>query len=99
LNRAWQRSCGRDRPSAAAFHCNLGAAQRFEHRLASDFAPDFCTDAGREGKPYPKAALLKIALKACPDIAENGSLEARQSARAEAIARAFRSERSANEVG
>ncbi|WP_246720785.1 hypothetical protein [Methylocystis sp. H4A] len=70
---------------------------------ASDFCarflrPIFCAHSGREGQPYPKAALLKIALKARAEIAEN-DLEARQSARAEAIARAFRSERWASEVG
>jgi hypothetical protein len=63
-----------------------------------DRCADFCAHAGREGQPYPKAALLEIALKACADVAENDSLEARQSARAEAIARAFRSERWSNEV-
>jgi len=67
---------------------------------ASDFfAPDFRAHAAREGKPYPKAALLEIALKACAEIAENDSPEARPSARADAIARAFRSERWASEVG
>jgi len=54
--------------------------------------------ADGEGQNYPKATLLEIALAACADIAEN-DLEARQIARAEAIARAFRSERWASEVG
>ena len=73
------------------------APERFQE-LMMVCASDFCAHEGREGKPYPKAALLEIALKACADIAEN-DLEARQSARAEAIARAFRSERWASEVG
>ncbi|KAF0133671.1 MAG: tRNA nucleotidyltransferase/poly(A) polymerase family protein [Methylocystaceae bacterium] len=73
------------------------APERFQE-LMIVCASDFCAHEGREGKPYPKAALLEIALKACADIAEN-DLEARQSARAEAIARAFRSERWASEVG
>jgi tRNA nucleotidyltransferase (CCA-adding enzyme) len=62
-------------------------------------ACDFSAHPGREGQNYPKAALLEIALKACADVAESGSAEARQSARAEAIARAFRSERWSSEVG
>lgn len=49
--------------------------------------------------PFETAmAMLEIALKASADVAENGSVEARQSTRAEAIARAFRSERWWNEV-
>ena len=55
--------------------------------------PIFAPHAGREGQPYPKAALLEIALKACAEIAENDSPEARQSARAEPIALGFRSQR------
>ena len=74
------------------------APERFRE-LMMVCASDFCAHAGREGQPYPKAALLEIALKACAEIAENNSLEARQSARAEAIARAFRSERWSSEVG
>lgn len=73
------------------------APERFQE-LMIVCASDFCAHAGREGKPYPKAALLEIALKACAEIAEYDSPEARQSARAEAIARAFRSERWSNEV-
>ena len=73
------------------------APERFQE-LMMVCASDFCAHEGREGKPYPKAALLEIALKACAEIAEN-DLEARQSARAEAIARAFRSERWSSEVG
>ena len=74
------------------------APERFRE-LMMVCACDFCAHAGREGQPYPKAALLEIALKACAEVAENDSLEARQSARAEAIARAFRSERWSSEVG
>lgn len=36
-----------------------------------------------------KAALLEIALRVCADVKENDFLKARQSARAETIARAF----------
>jgi tRNA nucleotidyltransferase (CCA-adding enzyme) len=61
-------------------------------------ANDFCAHAGREGQSYPKAPLLEIALKACADVKENGSAEARQSARAEAIAKAFRSQRWSSEL-
>ncbi len=74
------------------------APERFRE-LMMVCACDFCAHAGREGQTYPKAALLEIALNACAEIAENDSLEARQSARAEAIARAFRSERWSSEVG
>jgi tRNA nucleotidyltransferase (CCA-adding enzyme) len=79
------------------------AVSRAEDRLRQRFlrpifAPDFCAHAGGEGQPYPKAALLEIALKARADIAEDDSPEARQGAGAEAIARAFRSERWASEV-
>ncbi len=31
-------------------------------------ASDFCVHAGREALPYPNAALLEIALKACAEI-------------------------------
>ncbi|MFZ3179655.1 MAG: tRNA nucleotidyltransferase [Methylocystis silviterrae] len=73
------------------------APERFQE-LMIVCASDFCAHAGREGQAYPKAALLEIALKACADVTESDSPEARQSARAEAIARAFRSERWSNEV-
>ncbi len=62
-------------------------------------ACDYCAHEGREGQNYPKAALLEIALAACAGVTETGSVEARQSARAEAIALAFRSERWSREVG
>jgi tRNA nucleotidyltransferase (CCA-adding enzyme) len=73
------------------------APERFRE-LMMVCACDFCAHAGREGQSYPKAALLEIALKACADVTENGSAEARQSARAEAIALAFRSQRWSSEV-
>lgn len=74
------------------------APQRFRE-LMMVCASDFGAHAGREGQPYPKAALLEIALKACAEVTATGSAETRQSARAEAIARAFRSERWSSEVG
>ncbi len=74
------------------------APQRFRE-LMMVCACDFCAHEGREGQTYPKAALLEIALKACAEVAATGSPEARQTARAEAIALAFRSERWSSEVG
>ncbi|MBM3578960.1 MAG: tRNA nucleotidyltransferase [Alphaproteobacteria bacterium] len=74
------------------------APERFRE-LMLVCASDFGAHEGREGQTYPKAALLEMALKACADVAETGSTEARQSARAEAIAKAFRSERWSSEVG
>ncbi|MBM3553557.1 MAG: tRNA nucleotidyltransferase [Alphaproteobacteria bacterium] len=74
------------------------APQRFSE-LMTVCACDFCAHEGREGQNYPKAALLEIALAACAGVTETGSAEARQSARAEAIALAFRSERWSSEVG
>ena len=59
---------------------------------------DFCAYEGRSGKPYPKAELLDIAIQACAEIDETDSVEARRTARAEAIARAFRSQRWSNEA-
>lgn len=73
------------------------APERFRE-LMMVCASDFCAHAGREGQTYPKAALLEIALNACADVKENGSVEARQSARAEAIALAFRSQRWSSEL-
>jgi tRNA nucleotidyltransferase (CCA-adding enzyme) len=58
---------------------------------------DFCAYEGRSGKPYPKAELLDIAIQACAEIDETDTDE-RTSARAEAIARAFRSQRWSNEA-
>lgn len=73
------------------------APERFG-RLMTVCACDFRAYAGRSGQAYPKAALLEIALRACADIGETSSVEARQSARAEAIAQAFRSRRWSNET-
>jgi len=73
------------------------APERFRE-LMLVCACDFCAHAGREGQTYPKAALLEIALKACANVTENGSVEARQLARAEAIALAFRSQSWSSEV-
>ncbi|MFO1102672.1 MAG: tRNA nucleotidyltransferase [Methylocystis sp.] len=74
------------------------APERFRE-LMMVCACDFCAHEGREGQTYPKAALLEIALKACAEVTATGSAEARQTARAEAIALAFRSERWSSEVG
>jgi tRNA nucleotidyltransferase (CCA-adding enzyme) len=62
-------------------------------------ACDFCAHDGRSGQAYPKAALLHIALRACADLDKTDTGEEAQTARAEAIARAFRSERWSDEVG
>lgn len=70
----------------------FGAPERFA-RLMTVCACDFRAHAGRSGQVYPKAALLDIAREACAEIDETFSPEARQSARTEAIARAFRSQR------
>jgi tRNA nucleotidyltransferase (CCA-adding enzyme) len=82
-----------------AFDC----PERFE-QLMTVCACDYCAYPGRSGKTYPKAALLDIALKACARVDESGfsaniSVEdAGPSARAEAIARAFRSQRWSDEL-
>jgi tRNA nucleotidyltransferase (CCA-adding enzyme) len=68
------------------------APERFREMMMV-CASDFCAHEGREGQTYPKAALLEIALAACADVKSSDSQEARQSARAEAIALAFRSQR------
>lgn len=73
------------------------APERFR-QLMSVCTCDFCAYAGRSGQPYAKAALLEIAIQACADIEKTDSLEAARSARAEAIARAFRSERWSSEL-
>lgn len=74
------------------------APERFRE-LMLVCACDFSAHEGREDMAYPKAALLEIALKACAELAATDSPEARQTARAEAIALAFRSERWSSEVG
>jgi len=59
---------------------------------------------GRSGRDYPKAALLDTALQACANIdqtefaADPGSADAVQTARAEAIALVFRSQRWSGEA-
>ncbi|WP_374544925.1 tRNA nucleotidyltransferase [Rhodoblastus sp.] len=60
-------------------------------RIMAVCAADFRAFPGRSGKPYPKAALLDVALKACAAI--SGSDDAATEARALAIARAFHSQR------
>jgi tRNA nucleotidyltransferase (CCA-adding enzyme) len=63
--------------------------ETFAHLLAV-CACDFRAFPGRSGLPYPKAALLELALGACAAIPP-GASEAVREARAMAIARAFRS--------
>lgn len=70
----------------------FGAPERFR-RLMMVCACDFGAHAGRSGRAYQKAALLDLALEACAAVDGAGSAEAVQIARAEAIARAFRSSR------
>jgi tRNA nucleotidyltransferase (CCA-adding enzyme) len=66
---------------------------RFE-QLMLLCACDYRAYPGYEGRDYPKAALLDIALKACARIDETRFAgDALQQARAEAIAAAFGSER------
>jgi tRNA nucleotidyltransferase (CCA-adding enzyme) len=72
------------------------APERFR-QLTMVCASDFCAYEGRSGKPYPKAELLNIAIEACAGIDEADSDE-RTIARAQAIARAFRSQRWSNEA-
>ena len=73
-------------------------------QLMTVCACDYRAYAGRSGQAYPKAALLDIALEACAEVeaigfsADASAVEARQSARAEAIARAFRSRRWSDEL-
>ena len=73
-------------------------------RLMTVCACDYRAYAGRSGQVYPKAALLEIALEACAEVeaigfsADASAVDARQSARAEAIALAFRSRRWSDEL-
>ena len=62
-------------------------------------ACDYRAYGDRSGQPYPKAALLDLAIKACAEIDEArlGDAQALAGARAEAIARAFCSQRWADE--
>jgi len=73
------------------------APERFRE-LMTVCACDFGAHEGRAGETYPKAALLEVALAACAGVPATGSPEARQTARAEAIALAFRSERWSREA-
>jgi tRNA nucleotidyltransferase (CCA-adding enzyme) len=84
----------------AAMVERLGAFSTPERfgQLMTVCACDFCAYEGHSGQAYPKAALLEIALQACTEIGKTGTVEAGPSARAEAIARAFRSERWSNET-
>jgi tRNA nucleotidyltransferase (CCA-adding enzyme) len=75
----------------------FGDPERFG-QLMTVCACDFCAHEGRSGQAYPKAALLDIALAACAEIDRTGSDGVGSSAHAEAIARAFRSERWSNEL-
>jgi tRNA nucleotidyltransferase (CCA-adding enzyme) len=67
-------------------------------------ACDYRAYAGRSGQVYPKVALLDIALEACAEgeaighSADASAEDAKQNARAEAIARAFRSRRWSDEM-
>jgi tRNA nucleotidyltransferase (CCA-adding enzyme) len=69
------------------------APERFE-RLLKVCACDFLAHPGHSGEPYPKAALLRTALEACAAIGDDATPEAR----AEAIAKAFRSQRWSSET-
>ena len=84
----------------------FGASGLFT-QLMTVCACDYRAYAGRSGQVYPKAALLEIALAACAEVEAIGvsaddldasDSEARQSARAEAIARTFRSRRWSDEL-
>ncbi len=75
-------------------------------QLMTVCACDYCAYGGRSGQAYPKAALLEAALKACAkasktDLAAGRSTpdasDAVQTARAAAIAQAFRSQRWSSE--
>jgi tRNA nucleotidyltransferase (CCA-adding enzyme) len=71
-----------------AFH----APERFE-KLMSLCACDYRGHEGRSGAIYPKSALLTLARAACAGIAAGSDPETTQMARAQAIARAFDSQR------
>jgi tRNA nucleotidyltransferase (CCA-adding enzyme) len=81
----------------------FGASGLFK-QLMIVCACDYRAYAGRSGQVYPKAALLDIALEACAEVEaialgdDASAVEARQIARAEAIARAFRSRRWSDEL-
>jgi tRNA nucleotidyltransferase (CCA-adding enzyme) len=76
-------------------------------QLMSVCACDYRAYGDRSGQDYPKAALLETALKACAevdasefaaDLSAAEAVDAAQTARAAAIARAFRSQRWSDEV-
>jgi tRNA nucleotidyltransferase (CCA-adding enzyme) len=69
----------------------FAAPEQFD-RILDVCACDYRAFPRRAGQPYPKAALLQIALAACADL-PSGSVEDMQEARALAIARAFHSQR------
>jgi tRNA nucleotidyltransferase (CCA-adding enzyme) len=66
--------------------------EQFE-RLMQLCACDYCANGERSGAAYPKAALLGAARAACAGLEGAGKAEDVQRARAEAIARAFVSQR------
>ena len=79
----------------------LGAFSQREQfkQLMMLCACDYRAYPGYEGRDYPKAALLDIALEACANIHESGlSADTLQEIRAAAIATAFRSERWSNSI-
>ncbi|QGM98121.1 tRNA nucleotidyltransferase [Methylocystis parvus] len=67
-------------------------------RLMTVCACDFRAHDGRAGQVYPKAALLELARSACDGVKAGDDPDATQTARAEAIARAFRSVRWSDET-
>ena len=81
----------------------FGASRQFK-QLMTVCACDYRAYAGRSRQVYPKAALLETALEACAEVeatgfsADAGDVEAKQRARAEAIALAFRSRRWSDEL-
>jgi tRNA nucleotidyltransferase (CCA-adding enzyme) len=76
-------------------------------QLMSVCACDYRAYGDRSGQDYPKAALLETALRACAevdasefaaDLSTADAVDAAQTARTAAIARAFRSQRWSDEV-
>jgi tRNA nucleotidyltransferase (CCA-adding enzyme) len=65
----------------------------FYHLFLTVCACDYCANGDRSGADYPKADLLNAALAACAGIDGLAHDEAVQTARAEAIARVFNSQR------
>ncbi|UZX10286.1 tRNA nucleotidyltransferase [Methylocystis sp. MJC1] len=81
----------------AAMLERLGAFSTSEqfHQLMTVCACDFCAHPGRSGQSYQKSALLDIAFEACAEV--DNAADDQTMARAEAIARAFRSLRWSDE--